>query len=114
LLLLDLLSLFLRKHLLGLTLLLRGQFSFVLLLLFSLSLLFRLSLGLFLSFLLDSSSLSLLLLLLLFVFNELFLLLENLETLFVGSRVGRNLEFSLVNLFSTSNQFLAVNERWKE
>jgi len=50
----------------------------------------------------------------LFVFNELFLLLENLETLFVGSRVGRNLEFSLVNLFSTSNQFLAVNERWKE
>jgi hypothetical protein len=83
----------LRKHSISLTLL-----SELLRLLLRLKLLRLLTLALLLSLLLETTSLSLLRFLLLLVLDELFLLLENLETLLVGGGVGGNFEFGFVDL----------------
>lgn len=63
-----------------------------------LELLGLLALALLLGLLLETTSLSLLRLLLLLVLDKLFLLLENLETLLVRGRVGRDLEFGFIDL----------------
>lgn len=87
------------QHGVGLALLGLGARRF-----FSLTLLLGLdTLGFFLGLLLEAARLGLLGFLLLLVLNELFLLLQNLESLLVRSRVGRDLELGLVDLEGIRN-----------